>query len=137
MTASGKETTKRDATSQQVAARSQEELGQHIEQEEHYSSANAQASVNLNIFAALSGAFSSKTKKKTKSTPNKDRSTTDRSTEENHSVGHARGVGFANMNAAAAAEAKEGRRNIKQRAEMEGQRMVEARVDHLGIEGPK
>lgn len=57
--------------------------------------------------------------------------------EDRDEVGHARGIGYAQMNGAAAAETREGRRRIKQREAMEGQKRVEGTYDHLGIEGPK
>ncbi|CAK4032340.1 hypothetical protein DOTSEDRAFT_121804 [Lecanosticta acicola] len=69
-----------------------------VEQKEASAKASANAGLNLNVFGALSGAFSSKSSKKTEQDGS---SVEDR--EENASVSGA-GVGNANANAAASAE---------------------------------
>ena len=88
-----------------------------------------QAALNLNIFAALSGAISSVTRK-TKHT-NADGSSYE--TEDNHTVGHAKGAGHANMQAVAQAEAETSDRAY--RGIDQGSRKAIKQVDHLGIEG--
>lgn len=75
--------------------------------------------MNLNLFAALSGAFSGKSKK-TKNT-NEDGSSIEH--EESRVKGRANGVGAGNLSAIAAGQAQSGERHRK----MEG-------YDHLGIE---
>jgi hypothetical protein len=51
------------ASKQQVQQSSQH--AHDVETQEHHASANASAGLNLNVFGALSGAFSSKSKKTT------------------------------------------------------------------------
>ncbi|KAJ5028791.1 hypothetical protein J3E72DRAFT_34425 [Bipolaris maydis] len=85
---------------------------------ERTASANASAGLNLNLFAALSGAFSSKSKKSTRQEANGDTVTE----EERWDRGEASGVARAQGHACAAANAEE--REVKAK-----------RVDHLGIEG--
>ncbi|KAI9666086.1 MAG: hypothetical protein M1821_004021 [Bathelium mastoideum] len=74
---------------QQVAKPTEE--GPSIERSEQTASANAKAGVNLNIFAAVSGIFGSKTQKET----NPDGS----STEHTQSAGHMKGAGAGNLSA--------------------------------------
>lgn len=99
-----------------------------------------QGGLNLNIFGALSGAFSGK-RKTTKNT-NADGSSIEVVDEEGQ--GHARGAGAANMNAYGAAQAQADERRSKQQgaeqkklAGSSKQQKQVQQVDHLGIEGAK
>jgi hypothetical protein len=83
-----------------------------------------QAGLNLNLFAALSGAFSGKSKK-TKNTA-EDGSSVE--TEDTRVTGHANGVGAGNLSAVGQAQAQSSERHRK----LEGYQQ-----DHLGLEGGK
>lgn len=80
------------------------------------------AGLNLNLFGAISGAFSGK--KKTDKTTDADGKSTEHTTEEG--VGHAKGAGAGNLSVLGSANAQESTK---------GRKAVGAAQDHLGIEG--
>ncbi|KAL9087492.1 MAG: hypothetical protein Q9165_006603 [Trypethelium subeluteriae] len=91
---------------QQVAKPTQQ--APSIEQSEQTASANAKAGVNLNLFAAVSGIFGSKTQKET----NPDGS----STENTQSAGRVKGAGVGNMSAVGEANAQTTDRRLRANA---------------------
>ena len=93
----------------------------------------AQAGLNLNVFGALSGAFSSKSKKQTHQNPDG----SSHSVEDREELGRANGVAQGQGQAFVKGESEQGARKMRG---VEGERaqgkIVEGkRVDHLGIEG--
>ncbi|KAF2453749.1 hypothetical protein BDY21DRAFT_366745 [Lineolata rhizophorae] len=91
-----------------------------IETQEQHASANASAGLNLNLFAAVSGVFSGRSKK---SQQLKDDGSY-YAEEEQQSAARAQGVGAGSLAAAGQARADSGARRLKQ-------------TDHLGIEPAK
>ena len=90
------------------------------------------AGLNLNLVAAVSGLFGSKTTKTTDTAPDG----SSRSVENSKGVGHVKGVGAATLNAQASGEAKDYAKKthaVEQR-QKQGQEQLE-QVNHLGIEG--
>jgi hypothetical protein len=59
------EVSKSSSQAQQQQMQQSSQHARDVETQEHHSSANASAGLNLNLFGALSGAFSSKSKKTT------------------------------------------------------------------------
>jgi hypothetical protein len=129
-----RQVTKKEAQQQQVQG--QQQYARDTETQEHHASANAQAGVNLNLFGALGGAFSSKSKKTTHNNP--DGSST--SVEDRHDQGAAHAQAAGNGSAYGSANAQEGSRKQKSREIGQGQAQAKQvkgskTVDHLGIEG--
>ena len=108
--------------------------------------------MNLNLFGALSGALSSKSRKETHTAPDgSTRAVEERDTRGEFlsffltcllltlSVAVAQGAARGQGSAYAAAEAEEGAKKGRERAagqvQEAGQGRVEKKVDHLGIEG--
>ncbi|KAF1850231.1 uncharacterized protein K460DRAFT_400300 [Cucurbitaria berberidis CBS 394.84] len=126
--------TKKEAQQQQVQQQKQD--ARDVETQEHHASANASAGLNLNILGALSGAFSSKSKKTTHQ--NADGSS--HTVEDKHDKGVANGVAQGQGNAFAAANAQEHSLKAKERGV--GQEATQAKtlkgkkeeVNHLGLE---
>ncbi|KAF2995321.1 palmitoyltransferase swf1 [Curvularia kusanoi] len=77
------ELTKKEAQAQQVQQQSAAQGARDVETQEHHAKASASGGLNLNIFGALSGALSSKSKKTTHT--NADGSST--SVEDRHDQG--------------------------------------------------
>lgn len=77
------ELTKKEARAQQVQQQSASQGARDVETQEHHAKASASAGLNLNLFGALSGALSSKSKKTTHT--NADGSST--SVEDRHDKG--------------------------------------------------
>ncbi|KAF2009493.1 hypothetical protein BU24DRAFT_428385 [Aaosphaeria arxii CBS 175.79] len=128
---------KKEAREQQVAAAGQEQnqYARDVETREQNASASGSAGLNLNLFGALSGALSSKSKKTTHHNP--DGSST--SVEDRHDKAAANGIAAGRGTAFAKADANQGAKHTKSREIGQGQsqaKMVEGRkeVDHLGIE---
>ncbi|KAL6153963.1 palmitoyltransferase swf1 [Exserohilum turcicum] len=111
---------------QTVAKRDAQQLQQNqataSQQQVHekHASANASAGLNLNLFGALSGAFSSKQKKSTR--VDDDGSIVSEQERQDKAEASALARAQANARAAAGAEQSEMKR-------------TQQRVDHLGIEG--
>ncbi|KAL1801291.1 hypothetical protein ACET3X_001633 [Alternaria dauci] len=122
---------KQDASKQQMQQQSQAAGSREVQ--EHHASANASAGLNLNIFGALSGAFSSKQKKTTHQ--NADGSST--TTEDRHDKGMANAAAGGRGSAFAAANAQQS--SLKAKESGVGQESKQGKsvkqVDHLGIEG--
>jgi hypothetical protein len=79
------ELTKKEAHAQQAQQQSASQGARDVETQEHHAKASASGGLNLNIFGALSGALSSKSKKTTHT--NADGSST--SIEDRHDKGTA------------------------------------------------
>ncbi|KAL1596922.1 hypothetical protein SLS59_007665 [Nothophoma quercina] len=129
------ELTKKEAQAQQVQQQSAAQGARDVETREHHAKASASGGLNLNIFGALSGALSSKSKKTTHT--NADGSST--SVEDRHDKAAANGIAHGQGNAYAAADAEEGgkktkSREIAQSAEQGRAVSASKKVDHLGIE---
>jgi hypothetical protein len=77
------ELTKQEAQAQQVQQQSASQGARDVETQEHHAKASASGGLNLNLFGALSGALSSKSKKTTHT--NADGSST--SVEDRHDKG--------------------------------------------------
>lgn len=75
--------TRKEAQAQQVQQQSASQGARDVETQEHHAKASASAGLNLNLFGALSGALSSKSKKTTHT--NADGSST--SVEDRHDKG--------------------------------------------------
>ncbi|KAH8636873.1 hypothetical protein IG631_08708 [Alternaria alternata] len=125
---------KQEASKQQVQQQSQAAGSREVQ--EHHASANASAGLNLNIFGALSGAFSSKQKKTTHQ--NADGSST--TTEDKHDKaqpGMANAAAGGRGSAFAAGNAQQS--SLKAKESGVGQESKQGKsvkqVDHLGIEG--
>ncbi|PSN75069.1 hypothetical protein BS50DRAFT_567811 [Corynespora cassiicola Philippines] len=129
--------TKKEAQQQALAQQQeQQQYVRDVETQEHHANAGASAGLNLNIFGALSGAFSSKSKKTTHR--NKDGSSHE--VEDRYEQGVANAAAHGNGTAYAQGEANEMARKTKGReiGQAQGQsvkKLEEKRVDHLGIEG--
>ena len=101
----------------------QQQVQQHAAADqihEQSASASASAGLNLNLFAALSGAFSSKSKKTTRQSANGDVVTDEERLDQGAAKAIAQGQG------SAFAKADASQREVK---------AAKKRVDHLGIEG--
>ncbi|KAF2026595.1 hypothetical protein EK21DRAFT_115650 [Setomelanomma holmii] len=128
---SSSQLTKKEASRQQVQQASQHE--HDVETQEHHAKAQASAGLNLNLLGALSGAFSSKSKKTTHQ--NADGSS--EVTEDKHDQGMANAAARGQGGAYAQGSAEE--RSLKAKERGVGQsatqgKKVEGKVDHLGIE---
>ncbi|KAH7397339.1 hypothetical protein BKA66DRAFT_437906 [Pyrenochaeta sp. MPI-SDFR-AT-0127] len=126
--------TKQEAQQQQV--QQQQQYARNVETQEHHASANASAGLNLNLFGALSGAFSSITKK----TTHKNADGSSISVEDKHEQGVAKAIAQGQGNAYAAGNAQE--HSLKANERIVGQEASQAKkvegkkqVDHLGLEG--
>ncbi|KAF1976924.1 hypothetical protein BU23DRAFT_15586 [Bimuria novae-zelandiae CBS 107.79] len=129
--------------------KAEEQYARDVETEEHHSSASAsfrftcspvylttseQAGLNLNLFAALSGAFTSTKRKETHTAPDGSK----HSIEDTHdkASGHAAGTGTAYAQGATHDSAK--REKAREIGQARSQGKIKAsqthRVDHLGIE---
>ncbi|KAF2239670.1 hypothetical protein EV356DRAFT_499866 [Viridothelium virens] len=96
----------------------------NVEQSEQTASASAKAGVNLNLFAAVSGIFGSKTQKETKPDGS--------STENTQSAGRVKGAGVGNMSAVGEANAQTTDRRLRanaapQAVEAQSQQAIEDR----------
>ncbi|KAF1938160.1 hypothetical protein EJ02DRAFT_437342 [Clathrospora elynae] len=127
---------KKEAQQQQVQQQQNQHAGSN-EVQEHHASANASAGLNLNLFGALSGALSSKSKKTTYQ--NADGSST--TTEDRHDQAGANGVAAGQGKAYATGKAQE--RSLKSSERGVGQEVSQGKksvvkgsktVDHLGLE---
>ncbi|KAF2098247.1 hypothetical protein NA57DRAFT_77039 [Rhizodiscina lignyota] len=117
--------------SQEVAA-ARNQAARDVEEYEAHGSASAQAGLNLNIFAAFSGAFSGK--RKTTRDTKADGSSHEVIDEEGH--GHARGAATGNMQAYGTAQEQSAVRHQKGKHAIEQKKAKQTQqVDHLGIEG--
>ncbi|KAF2825370.1 hypothetical protein CC86DRAFT_42547 [Ophiobolus disseminans] len=125
---------KTEASKNQVQHSSQS--ARDVETQEHHASANASAGLNLNLFGALSGAFSSKSKKTTHENADGSKETVEDKHDQAAANAAARGQGAAYAQAGAqehSLKAKE--RGVVQEAgqakRVEGKKVV----DHLGLDG--
>ncbi|KAL6709883.1 palmitoyltransferase swf1 [Coniothyrium glycines] len=130
--------TRTSASGQQVLQRSSSQQAHGTETHEHHASANASAGLNLNLFGALSGAFSSKSQKSTHH--NADGSSDTTETKHNQGAANAAASGTGSVYGAARAEQHDlhgktqgSRVEAAQGKAVQGRK--EKRVDHLGIEG--
>ncbi|KAG9197154.1 hypothetical protein G6514_002230 [Epicoccum nigrum] len=128
--------TRKEAQAQQVQQQTAAQGTRDVETQEHHAKASASGGLNLNLFGALSGALSSKSKKTTHTSA--DGSTT--SVEDRHDQAAANGVAGGNASAHAAASAEQGGKKTRsseaaQCASSQAKAASAAkRVDHLGIE---
>ncbi|KAI4660788.1 uncharacterized protein J4E79_005356 [Alternaria viburni] len=122
---------KQDTSSQQVQQQRQGAGSREVQ--EHHASANASAGLNLNLFGALSGAFSSKQKKTTHQ--NADGSST--TEEDKHDKGSASAAVGGRGSAYAAGNAQQSSLKAKESGMAQEQKQGKKveKVDHLGIEG--
>ncbi|KAJ4313861.1 palmitoyltransferase swf1 [Neodidymelliopsis sp. IMI 364377] len=128
--------TRKEAQAQQVQQQSVAQGARDVEEQEHHAKASASGGLNLNLFGALSGALSSKSKKTTHT--NADGSST--SVEDRHDKAAANGIAHGQGSAYAAADAEEGGKKTKSREVGQQASQTKAvsgskRVDHLGLEG--
>ncbi|KAF2181097.1 hypothetical protein K469DRAFT_590407 [Zopfia rhizophila CBS 207.26] len=124
--------TKKEAQQQQLQ---QQQYQRDVETQEHHASANASAGLSLNLFGALSGVFSSKSRKTTHSNPDG----SSHSVEDRHEQGVAHGYAAGQGTAYAQGNAVENGKKQKSREIGEGQQQTRQikgtkQVDHLGIE---
>jgi len=88
------------------------------------------AGLNLNLFAAVSGVFGSKSKKTTDTDPDG----SSHSVEDTEGVGHVKGAGGGNLKAAGSAQANDYQKKTKSVEQKQSQRQEQVEsVDHLGI----
>jgi hypothetical protein len=124
----------REAKTSHLTSQRQAQSQGTLETEEYETGtkASAQGSLNLNLFAAVSGLFGSKTTKITDTAPDG----SSRSIENSKGVGHVKGVGAGTLNAQASGEAKDYAKKTKavEQSQRQGQEQLE-QVNHLGIEG--
>ncbi|OAL52530.1 hypothetical protein IQ07DRAFT_585699 [Pyrenochaeta sp. DS3sAY3a] len=126
---------KKEAETQQLQQQGQ--YAQDVQTREHHAKADASAGLNLNLFGALSGALSSKSKKTTHH--NADGSSI--SVEDRHDQAGANALASGRANAYAAGAAEQhslasSERGAGQHAtQTKAVKGKEERVDHLGIEG--
>jgi len=122
---------------QQISAsQAQGQQMRRIEEREVNASASAQGGLNLNIFGAISGIFSGKSKKTTDTAADG----SSHSVEHRHGTGRAKGVGGGTLDVVAQGEARsqERQRLIEERMAVDQSTKAKAVgvVDHLGIEAP-
>ncbi|KAF2745290.1 hypothetical protein M011DRAFT_479126 [Sporormia fimetaria CBS 119925] len=124
------------------ASKSNSQASSHTHTESQTHSASASAGLNLNLLGALSGAFSSSSKKTTHTDPEGKKVETEDRYEEGGAKGAVKGSG----RAFAAGEERqtrergcekrvEGRKEARERGVQGGSEKRVERVDHLGIEG--
>jgi len=128
--------TKKSTEAQQLQQQSSGQRAHDTETQERHASANASAGLNLNLFGALSGAFSSKSKKETRQ--NADGSS--HVAETKHDKGAANAVASGQGQAYGSANAHEHNLRSKSKGIEQGASQSKAvsgkkQVDHLGIEG--
>ncbi|KAF3042699.1 palmitoyltransferase swf1 [Didymella heteroderae] len=129
------ELTRKEARAQQVQQQSASQGARDVETQEHHAKASASGGLNLNLFGALSGALSSKSKKTTHT--NADGSST--SVEDRHDKAAANALANGSAQAFASADAEEGgkktaSREVAQSASQGRAVSASKKVDHLGIE---
>ncbi|KAE9973414.1 hypothetical protein Vi05172_g8838 [Venturia inaequalis] len=122
--------------SSQSQAQSQSTTHSTRETEEYEvgSKASASGSLNLNIFAGLSGVFGSKKTTTTDTAPDG----SSKSVENTDGVGHVKGVGAGTLDAQANAEAKDYAKKthaVEEGTEQSQKQGQVQQVNHLGIEG--
>jgi len=116
---------------QQELAAAQAQQGRRTEEHEYEGKASAQAGLNLNIFAAVSGIFSGKSKKTTDT--NADGSS--HSVEHSKGAGKMHGAGHGVLNAVGKTDTEvRERHRITEEAVSQNERRNIETVDHLGIE---
>jgi hypothetical protein len=116
----------------QSQAQSSSRRTRETEEYETGTKASAQGSLNLNLFAAVSGLFGSKTTKTTDVAPDG----SSQSVENSKGVGHVKGVGAGTLDVQASGEAKDyaKKTHAVEQNQKQGQKQLQ-QVNHLGIEG--
>jgi len=98
---------------------------------EKYTHCSSQAGLNLNIFGAISGVFSGRSRKVTDTAKDGSSKTTEHSSGE----GAWKGAGHGTMNAVASGQADAKERHLKAESESVTASKQAKRVDHLGLGG--
>lgn len=117
-------------TLNQSTLRSVTEFPKHVTSETH-THCESQAGLNLNLFGAISGVFSGRSRKVTDTA--KDGSS--KTTEHSEGEGAFKGAGHGTMNAIAAGQAETKERHLKAESERVTASKEQKRVDHLGLGG--
>jgi len=118
----------------QAQTQAQAQQTRRVEEREVNASASAQGGLSLNIFGAISGVFSGKSKKTTHTAADG----SSRSVEDRHGTGHVDGAGGGTLSAVGEGmcQSQERYRMIEEgfQQQEQGQKQLERKVDHLGIE---